>query len=130
LRRPNNAPDCQRSSRMKPDQNPDFHPTNGREGETSTLLFGLSVTLTLRGGGFAPRHLSRYVCCRVVCRRINKDECIRKRFGRISGTLLQFDQKKLLAEASNFKMQIQGESATGLTAGFAIFCHLFKPRYG
>jgi hypothetical protein len=32
---------------------------NGREGETATLLFGLSVSLTLRGGGFAPRHLNR-----------------------------------------------------------------------
>jgi hypothetical protein len=33
---------------------------NGREGETATLLSNLSVSLTLRGGGFAPRHLSRY----------------------------------------------------------------------
>ncbi len=32
---------------------------NGREGETATLLFGLSVSLTLRVGGFAPRRLSR-----------------------------------------------------------------------
>jgi len=38
---------------------------NGREGETATLLFGLSVTLTLRGGGFAPRHLNRYAS--LVC---------------------------------------------------------------
>ena len=27
---------------------------NGREGETATLLFGSSVSLTLRVGGFAP----------------------------------------------------------------------------
>ena len=33
---------------------------NGREGETATFLFGLSVFPTLRGGGFAPRHLNRY----------------------------------------------------------------------
>jgi len=26
----------------------------------ATFLFGLSVTLTLRGSGFAPRHLKRY----------------------------------------------------------------------
>ncbi len=32
----------------------------GREGETATFLFGLSVSLTLRSGGFAPRHLNRY----------------------------------------------------------------------
>ncbi len=32
---------------------------SGREGETATLFFSLSVSLTLRGGGFAPRHLSR-----------------------------------------------------------------------
>jgi len=32
----------------------------GREGETATLLFSLSVSLTLRVGGFAPRHLSRW----------------------------------------------------------------------
>jgi hypothetical protein len=33
---------------------------NGREGETATLLFGLSVSFTLRVGGFAPRHLKRW----------------------------------------------------------------------
>ncbi|CAN5728301.1 hypothetical protein BH24ACI2_BH24ACI2_01650 [soil metagenome] len=60
----------------------------------------------------------------------NKDECVGKRFGRISETLLHFDKKKLLAEASNFKMQIQDESATGLAAGLAFFCRLFKPRSG
>jgi hypothetical protein len=32
---------------------------NGREGETATLFFSSSVSLTLRGGGFAPRHLNR-----------------------------------------------------------------------
>ncbi len=32
---------------------------NGREGETATLLFSLSVSLNLRFGGFAPRHLNR-----------------------------------------------------------------------
>jgi len=32
---------------------------NGREGETATLLFSLFVSITLRGGGFAPRHLNR-----------------------------------------------------------------------
>jgi hypothetical protein len=33
---------------------------NGREGETATLFVSLFVSLTLRGGGFAPRHLSRW----------------------------------------------------------------------
>ena len=32
---------------------------NGREGETATLLSRCLVTLNLRGGGFAPRHLNR-----------------------------------------------------------------------
>ena len=32
---------------------------NGREGETATLLSTGLFTLNLRGGGFAPRHLSR-----------------------------------------------------------------------
>ena len=32
---------------------------NGREGETATLLSRCLVSLNLRGGGFAPRHLSR-----------------------------------------------------------------------
>ena len=34
---------------------------NGREGETAALLFGLSVSLKLRVGGFAPRHLNRWL---------------------------------------------------------------------
>ncbi len=34
---------------------------NGREGETATFLFGLSVFLDVACGGFAPRHLSRCV---------------------------------------------------------------------
>ena len=34
---------------------------NGREGETATLLSRCPLNLSLRGGGFAPRHLSRYV---------------------------------------------------------------------
>jgi hypothetical protein len=34
---------------------------NGREGETATLFVSLSFSLTLRGGSFAPRHLSRSV---------------------------------------------------------------------
>ena len=33
---------------------------NGREGETATLLKTSLVSLMLRGGGFAPRHLNRY----------------------------------------------------------------------
>ena len=33
---------------------------NGREDETATLFVSLSVSLTLRGGGFAPRHLNRW----------------------------------------------------------------------
>ncbi len=33
---------------------------NGREGETATFLSRCLFTLTLRGGGFAPRHLSRW----------------------------------------------------------------------
>ena len=32
---------------------------NGREGETATLLFGLSVSPHVACGGFAPRHLNR-----------------------------------------------------------------------
>ncbi len=32
---------------------------NGREGETATFLFSLSVSLTLRVAGFAARHLKR-----------------------------------------------------------------------
>jgi hypothetical protein len=32
----------------------------GREGETATLLSRCLVTLNLCGGGFAPRHLSRW----------------------------------------------------------------------
>jgi hypothetical protein len=31
----------------------------GREGETATFLFSLSVTLTLCGSGFAPPQLNR-----------------------------------------------------------------------
>ncbi len=34
---------------------------NGREGETATLFGHCPFSLSLRGGGFAPRHLSRYV---------------------------------------------------------------------
>ena len=55
---------------------PVFHPTIGREGETATLLFGLSVSLSLRGGGFAPRHLKRSAAILFLlppqCRRVNK----------------------------------------------------------
>jgi len=32
---------------------------NGREGETATLLLTGLFTLTLRGGGFAPRQFNR-----------------------------------------------------------------------
>ena len=39
--------------------NDDAQQFNGREGETATLLKTSSVSLTLRGGGFAPRHLKR-----------------------------------------------------------------------
>ncbi len=34
---------------------------NGREGETATLLLRRLVSLNLRGGGFAPRHLNRSI---------------------------------------------------------------------
>jgi hypothetical protein len=34
---------------------------NGREGETATFFWRFLVNSELRGGGFAPRHLSRYV---------------------------------------------------------------------
>ena len=34
---------------------------NGREGETATFLSTGLFTLNLRVGGFAPRHLSRWV---------------------------------------------------------------------
>ncbi len=33
---------------------------NGREGETATLLWKLSVKFKVVAGGFAPRHLSRW----------------------------------------------------------------------
>ncbi len=33
---------------------------NGREGETATFLSRCFVSLNLRVGGFAPRHLSRW----------------------------------------------------------------------
>ena len=33
---------------------------NGREGETATLLLRCPLNFSLRVGGFAPRHLSRY----------------------------------------------------------------------
>ncbi len=33
----------------------------GREGETATLLSRCLVSLNLRGGGFAPRHLNRSI---------------------------------------------------------------------
>jgi hypothetical protein len=32
---------------------------NGREGETATFLLRCFVSLSLRVGGFAPRHLNR-----------------------------------------------------------------------
>jgi len=35
---------------------------NGREGETATLFGRCPLNFSLRGGGFAPRHLSRSVC--------------------------------------------------------------------
>jgi len=38
---------------MKPDQNPDFHPTNGRESETATLLSRYLLNCSLRVGCFA-----------------------------------------------------------------------------
>jgi len=41
------------------EEKPVFHPTNGREGETATLLSTGLFTLTLRVFGFAPRHLNR-----------------------------------------------------------------------
>ena len=39
---------------------------NGREGETVTFLSRCPLNSNLRGGGFAPRHLSRYVSVRVL----------------------------------------------------------------
>ncbi len=33
----------------------------GREGETATLFLHCLVSLSLRGGGFAPRHLNRSI---------------------------------------------------------------------
>jgi hypothetical protein len=39
--------------------NGDSEQINGREGETATLLKRSLVYLTLRGGGFAPRHFNR-----------------------------------------------------------------------
>ena len=46
---------------MRVKNNGNVQQINGREGETATLLFSLCVSLALRVGGFAPRHLSRYV---------------------------------------------------------------------
>ena len=34
-----------------------------REGETATLLSRCVVSFSLRGGGFAPRQLNRWVLC-------------------------------------------------------------------
>ena len=42
-----------------PSHKPDFHPTNGREGENATFLSRCLLNLELCGGGFAPRHLRR-----------------------------------------------------------------------
>ena len=39
---------------------------NGREGETVTFLSRGFVSLSLRVGGFAPRHLSRYAPANIV----------------------------------------------------------------
>ena len=36
-------------------------PINGREGETAALLSTGFFTLSLCGGGFAPRHLNRWM---------------------------------------------------------------------
>lgn len=33
---------------------------NGREAKTATLFVSLSVSLTLRDGGYAPHHFKRY----------------------------------------------------------------------
>ena len=38
-----------------PSQKPDFHPTNGREGETATLFATFFIKLYVVAGGFAPR---------------------------------------------------------------------------
>ena len=37
---------------------------NGREGETATLLWRCVVNFSGLGGGFAPRHLSRWATSR------------------------------------------------------------------
>ena len=57
----------------------------------------------------------------------NEDECVKKRFEKIGGTYCSLT-KKLLAEASNLKVCIQGEHPIGLAAELAVFCRLFKPR--
>jgi len=49
---------------------------NGREGETATLLSSCVLNFSLRVGGFAPRHLSRWAF------RVGKDW--RDRFARFS----------------------------------------------
>jgi hypothetical protein len=38
----------------------------GREGEIATLLSRCFISLSLCGGGFAPRHLNRYIASPVV----------------------------------------------------------------
>ncbi|MDQ3749711.1 MAG: hypothetical protein M3367_12000 [Acidobacteriota bacterium] len=40
---------------------PVFHPTNGREGETATFSSRCPLNSNGLGGGFAPRHLNRWV---------------------------------------------------------------------
>ena len=44
---------------LQPSQKPDFHPTNGRDGETATLLSRRPLDSELRVLGYAPRHLNR-----------------------------------------------------------------------
>ena len=48
-----------RRKKQKLDSGENVEQFNGREGETATLLSTGFVSLTLRVGGFAPRHLSR-----------------------------------------------------------------------
>ena len=55
---------------------------NGREGETATLLSTGFVTLTLRVGGFAPRHLNRcalsLICHNVFWEKLKDEKALRR----------------------------------------------------
>ncbi len=48
------------------EEKPVFHPTIGREGETATFFSRCLFNSKLRGGGFAPRQLRRWIASRLL----------------------------------------------------------------